>query len=163
MNDPWKNLSGKHNYYIGYLDYFAHQVGYAFEEMCKTPCNIYYVLDSFLAGSVFEAVHELGNPKYLNMSHRQLIECISYDDKLIWWETKPVEEVDWTIAWWVGNILAIFQWRYSIDFRDWLKYFSTKDVFNMYYPLHEASFQNASEKLYEMYRTSKRKNLTRNK
>lgn len=92
------------------------------------------------------------------MSSKQLIECISYDDGFNWMDTAPTEEeTDQNILAWVGSLLVYFQWKYKIDFRDWLKYFSTKDIYDMYYPLHEAAYEIAADKLWENYSYVKNK------
>lgn len=137
-----------------YLDDFSEEVGYAFEFIASKKCDVFRTLDFFLQSSIFYEVYTRANPKYLNMSSRQLIECISYDDGFEWFKTTPIKEdidIDPNIAEWLGNLITYFQWNYRIDFRDWLKYFSTRDIYNMYNPLHEASYQVASDKLAENY------------
>lgn len=156
MLENWESLSGKHAYNELYLDDFTACVRSVFSVISEYDCDVFYVLDFFLGCVVFQEVNSRGNPKYLNMGYKQLIECISFDEGLDWKKTKKKEEVDEDILWWVGELLTRFQWRYSIDFRDWLKYSSVKDVYNMYYPLHEASYQVATEKLYEWYEYNKK-------
>ena len=111
----------------------------------------------FLNSSVFAEIHNRVNPKYLNMSYKQLIECIPYDDGFNWRETKPIKDehegdtYNKYIMEWVGTILTYFQWAYNIDFHDWLKYFSVKDIYYKYYHLHECSYIVTVQKLKEMY------------
>lgn len=144
-----------------YLEDFSKSIGYTFYLIAEksNECDVVRTLDFFLSSSVFQEIYNRANPMYLNKSPKQLIECISYDDGFEWYNTKPTgEEIDKYIMEWVGTLLAHFQWEYKIDFKDWLKYFSVRDIYNMYYPLHEASYQVASSKLMENYRYMKRKN-----
>ena len=139
-----------------YLNDFMESNRSVFKKVSETLCDVILTLDTFLSSSVFYEICYRSNPKYLNMSYKQLLECLSYDDKFDWINTKPTgEEYDSYIMWWVGMILTHFQWKYRVDFRDWLKYFSVKDVYNMYYPLHEASVSVSADKLFEMYQYKK--------
>ena len=153
----------KESYPEMYLRSFTKSVRSVFEEVSENSCDVVEVLNRFLGSSVFREIYSRANPRYLNMGYRQLLECLSYDDKFDWINTKPTgEEYDSYIMWWVGMILTHFQWKYRVDFRDWLKYFSVKDVYNMYYPLHEASVSVSADKLFEMYQYKKEHKQFRN-
>ena len=135
-----------------YLWDFIEAVKGVFVYICKQDCDVYTVLDHFLASSVFTSLTRVGtNPKVLNMSSAQLIEVMQNGDGYDWRSTEKKEDVDWTIADWVAMVLTFFHWRFSIDFRDWLKYLSTRDVFKWYYPLHECGLVVTSDKLYGAY------------
>ncbi len=144
----------KPNYYDGYLDEVMDTLSYAFVLIVQTPCNKWIVMDKLLGGTAYNEIHTRENPKYLNMSPLQILETMEFEDSFAWKKTKQQpgdEDIDETIIEWVGNLLAYFQWKYSIDFRDWLKYESVQSIYNIYYPLHEASYDNAADKLYERY------------
>ena len=146
-----------------YLNDFMESNRSVFKKVSETSCDVILTLDTFLSSSVFYEICFRANPKYLNMSYRQLLECLSFDDGFDWKNTKPTgKEYDSYIMWWVGMILTHFQWKYRIDFRDWLKYFSVEDVYNMYYPLHEASVSVSADKLFEMYQYKKENKQFRN-
>lgn len=140
------------NYYEGYLEDFSENIARAFHIVSTSNCDTIQTLDKFLGSSVFQQIHHRSNPRYLNMSSEQLLECLSFDDKFDWTSTKPTKEIfDPYIMEWVGTILTYFQWAYSVDFTDWLKYFSVQDIYDAYYPLHEASYETSIEKLKEFY------------
>lgn len=155
----WEDLEEPPCYDGGYLCSTIDYVRGAFRIVSRTPCNVIETLDHFICCSCFWGYLH-ANPRYLNMSSRQLLECLSYDDKFEWTETTSItnKEYDEYILWWVATLLVYFQWAYSIDFSDWRKYFSVQYVYDMFYPLHEASFQNACDRLYDLY-TEKKKEM----
>lgn len=144
----------KHSYYDGYLDQVMEAWSYALVLISRQNCNCWGVMDRFLAGTAFNEIYKRENPKYLNMSPLQLLETMEFEDQFKWKKTKQKKDdkdIDEVIIAWVGRLLAYFQWKYSIDFRDWIKYENTRAIYNIYYPLHEASYDNAADKLYERY------------
>ena len=135
-----------------YLKAFMEKIRSMFYLVGDTPCDVFTTLDVFLKSHAMYQIYEWGNWFYLNMSIPQLLECISYDEGFDWKNSTPTAEpVDPSVLWWVGMVLVQFQWEYKVDFRDWCTYFSAKDVYDMYYPLHEASLSNAASKLYAAY------------
>lgn len=93
------------------------------------------------------------------MGYLQLLETIEFEDSFDWKSTRLSDsdkEIDETILLWEGKLLAYFQWKYRIDFQDWLKYESVKSVYDIFYTLHEASYDVASDKLYERYQYFKK-------
>lgn len=140
-------------YPIEYLSDFIKSVAAVFVKIGKSPCNVEKVLNRFLASTIFEEVHTRGNFLYLNKSPRQLLECLTYDEEYDYLkelpDTSSLYEPD--ILYWTAEVLVRFQWYYNIDFREWLKYFSTQDVYDMFYPGHEASYQHMIELLKEKY------------
>ena len=147
-----------------YLSDFTESVQSLFEVVARYSCDVIKTLDTFLGSSVFSEVYSRANPRYLNMGYKQLLDCLVYDDNFDWEKTKSTgKDYDSYIMWWVGMVLTHFQWKYRVDFIDWLKYFSVEDVYNMYYPLHEASISVASDKLYENYLYKKENKMFRKK
>ena len=132
-----------------YLSDFSDEVASAFRYVGNFGCDVFKTLDRLLSGTAFSEVHDRGNPKYLNMSYLQLLERVHAEDNFDWESTKAEQNLrlDKYILEWTAWVLVLFQWMYRVDFRDWLKYFSVKDVYNMYYPLHETSLENAASKL----------------
>lgn len=141
------------DYDILYLHEFTYSVGGAFQIVADTNCDVVTTLEALLAGFVFQQVHFRKSPIVLNSSPMQLLEYVSYDDSFDWKATKSPSDktYDPEIMWWTGTLLAQYQWALGIDFVQWLKYFSVLDVYRLYYPLHEASFQNAVCKLQERF------------
>lgn len=144
-------------YYEGYLEQFISENRALFMRVGRSNCDIFETLDKYLSCRVFKEINKRQNPKYLNMSYLQLLEVLSYDDKFDWEQTIKKEDADVEILWWTGYVLTYFHWMFCVDFEDWLKYFSSKDVYKMYYPLHEASIEVAAQKLNEMYKFKKKK------
>lgn len=146
----------KRAYFVGYLEQFLSENRALYLEVADNDCDAFATLDAYLGCRVFKEINRRENPKYLNMSYFQLLEVLSYDDHFDWEHTTKKENVDREILWWTGYVITYFHWYFCIDFEDWLKYFSVKDVYNMYYPMHEASIQVSAEKLYEIYQRKKK-------
>lgn len=149
-----ENSDVKICYYEGYLDDFTIAMRSVFSVIAESYYDTFTVLDVFLSSIVFKEILERQNPKYLNMGYRQLLECISYDEGFDYKVTKG-EPKDEYILNWCGWVLSRFFWKYSIDFNDWLKYFSTEDVYNMFYPAHEASIDWTADLLMTNYKYAK--------
>ena len=134
-----------------YFEGFRKKLADLFYEVGCTSCNVFKTLDTFLVCKVFHDIGAWQVYGHLDKTIAQLLESVSFDEGFDWRNSEPTDDVDPTILWWVGLVIAQFHWEYCIDFKDWRKYFSVKDVYNMYYPLHEASLSNAASKLYTNY------------
>lgn len=148
-------VKGRTAYPKIYLPDFRENIAYLFKQVGETNCDAVATLTAMLKSRAFTSITEIGNPKYLNKSVRQLLEGLELDDNFKWRKTKRKEKLDPYILWWEGLLLEHFRWRYKIDFKDWLNYESIMSVYEAYYPLHEAGLDTASEKL--MYRYLYRK------
>lgn len=169
MNNKWQKqkqvfkegLIENHSYPQIYLYRFAKRMFGVFTYPYDCGCNVFFTLDNFLNGSAYNDIYERVNPRYLNMSPLQLLETVSYDDKIDWESTKrdKNDRLDKYELGWTGKVLALFQWKYRIQFRDWLHYFSSQDIFNMFYPLHEASTEHAADVLKRNYDYARKHNI----
>ena len=139
-----------------YLDDFTTAMSSVFLVTAQNGYDAFTVLDVFLSSIVFKEILERQNPMYLNMGYRQLFECISYDEGFDYKATKGKGvECDPYILEWCGWVLSKFFWKYSIDFNDWLKYFSVEDVYGYYYPANEASIDWTADLLMSNYKYAK--------
>lgn len=151
----------RHDYPECYRTHVMKTLSNIFVFIARSNCNRWDILNRAIGGTAFSEIHHRGNPKYLNMGYLQLLETIEFEDSFAWKSTQLSEadkEIDETILLWEGKLLAYFQWKYSIDFQDWLKYESVKSIYDIFYPLHEASYDVASDKLYERYQYFKQEN-----
>lgn len=152
-------VRGRTAYPKVYLADFRENIAYLFQQVGQTNCDVVATLTAMLKSRAFTSVTEMGNPKYLNQSVRQLLQGLELDDHFRWRKTKKKEDLDSAILWWEGLLLEHFRWRYKIDFKDWLNYESIMSVYDAYYPLHEAGLDTASEKLMYRYLYKKAKAL----
>ena len=136
-----------------YLKQFEKAVAAVFMHMTEICCNVEDTLNAFLGSTVFKDIHDRANPMYLNKSPRQLFECLTFDEEFDVEATYPdtSKDYDRDILYWTAIVLVRFQWYYNIDFSDWLNYFSFQDVYNKFYPAHEASYQYTVELLKDEY------------
>lgn len=74
----------------------------------------------------------------------------------------PVREYDCSIQYWCGYILAYFQWKTGLSFKEIIKYLSLSDIEKTYSTLHEASEDKAVDAfLHIINRRAKVTNLQR--
>lgn len=121
-------------------------MGYAFDTIANSKCDSFLVMDFILTSNMVYEIYKRQNWGYLCCLSSSILDYAEYNEHFNWKKTKfKGKGDDGYVAWWTGAVLACFQWAYKIDFKEWIKYMSSEDVYNMYYPLHEASFTKAVE------------------
>lgn len=157
-----KDLPGKKAYPEDYLD-FTETVGAVFERVTRSGVDIFKTLDEFLASPVFEDLNIRFSPKFLNMTSIQLLESLSHDFAFYWENTlcELEDEIDPDEMYWAGKMIASYHWQYSADLIEWTKYCTCKDVYDMYYPFHEASTWRNVDNIKELYEYRKQNNILR--
>ena len=155
----------KHSYPRCYLRGFMEVMEDAAIYIYYCDCDIFFTFDNLLNGTSFYEIYSRANPLYLNRFGRQLVDMVSFEDGVDWESTKRDESlpVDIYQMRWMAWVLTLAQWEYRIDFRDWLKYLSVQDVWEMFNPLHETSLQNAAKKLQECYDYAKENKIFKEK
>lgn len=143
-----------------YLDDFAFSVATLFERVATKNVDCIGTINVLLRSRAFADITERANPRYLNMGSWQLLDCVECDEGFDWKHSKRTKKYDPNIMWWVGRLLETFRWSYKIDFRDWLKYETVENIYGLYYPLHEASFETAACKLMNRYLRRKAETMT---
>ena len=87
---------------------------------------------------------DLGNPLFLNKTPKQILKSlnISIDEN-----AEISEKYDEFILEWMADIYTYIQWNYNLSSSSIVAKIYPKELYSMYYPLHEASIENAAEKL----------------
>ena len=134
-----------------YLADFAFSVGTLFQRAAEKRVDCIATINTLLNSRIFHDITDWGSSRGLNMGSWQLLDCVKHEEMFDWDWSKRKKKYDPEIMWWVGRTLETFRWAYKIDFRDWLKYDSVENIYNIYYPLHEASFRTAADKLMDRY------------
>lgn len=85
-----------------------------------------------------------GNPLYLNKTPKQILGemGIRIDSEL-----QISEKYDEFILAWMADIYTYMQWKYAIPSEKIAEKIRPEDLYKKYYPLHEASIENAVDKL----------------
>ena len=89
-----------------------------------------------------------GNPLYLNKTPKQILGemGIRIDSEL-----QISEKYDEFILAWMADIYTYMQWKYAIPSEKIAGKIRPEDLYKKYYPLHEASIENAVDKLKKIY------------
>lgn len=157
----WYETESKNRSYPKvFLPDFSRAVAKFFERCAAMKIDCITTENVLLGSKAFKEVLTRANPIYLNMGSSQLFDCVQCEEGFDWKHSKRMQTYEPDIMWWVGKVLAYFQWAYRIDFSDWLEYESIEEIYNIYYPLHEASYENAAAKLMNRYYTKKLNSCT---
>ena len=91
---------------------------------------------------------DTGNPLYLNKTPKQILSELGVRA-----DTKKniSEQYDEFIFEWMADIYTCMQWKYNIPSAEIVDAITPKKLYEIYYPLHEASLENGIEKLMKIY------------
>lgn len=89
-----------------------------------------------------------GNPLYLNKTPKQILGEMGIRVDLV---SEISDRYDEFILEWMADIYTYMQWKYEIPSRLISDKIKPDDLYTKYYPLHEASLENAVEKLVKIY------------
>lgn len=145
-----------------YVDGAMEKLGEAVDYAC-TCCDVSLVdfMDFFVTSGVADEFGD-GSPRLVaGMSGTELTREVlrkTYDYEPAH-EFPPAQiAYDYSEQYWVGWILAYYQWSRGYSFRTILEYIPAGDILCLYHPLHEASEERAArafdERLFEKTRVN---------
>lgn len=116
----------------------------------NTEYDTFSMIDSYMRYSNIRHKMDLGNWSALNKSGKQLYNDIPfYNCKKKRKECQ--QQYDNTILEWMANIYVLLQWKYNISSFSLNLIIPADELYKTYFPLHETSYKNACEKLYNKY------------
>ena len=89
-----------------------------------------------------------GNPLYLNKTPKQILGSLGIR---IDSEAGINEKYDEFILEWMADVYTYMQWEYNLKSEDIVDKIKPEELYNKYFPLHEASLENGVEKLKKIY------------
>lgn len=166
MFNKWSKEYKDHCYPEIYLYTFAAEVGMAFEIVASNKCDTFLTMDYILTSHIFDSILDCKNPLFLNFISTDILSYMEYNERFDWKKTRfKGKGDDEYVANWTGKVLTYYQWAYRINFQHFIEYMSSEDVYNMFYPLHEAPMTKAIDIVKDNYDcrvrdNKKRKNFT---
>lgn len=131
-----------------YLDSMIKKHRYLFKligRYCED--NAFDIIDQYLCCEYRKRMDE-GNPLYLNKTPKQILGEMGIEVGFV----SDISEVyDEFILAWMADIYTYMQWKYAISSAKIGEKIKAKDLYHKYNPLHEASLENAVEKLKKIY------------
>ncbi|MCF0237319.1 MAG: helix-turn-helix transcriptional regulator [Sphaerochaetaceae bacterium] len=110
---------------------------------CNIPGNDFIKL--FLASSVSKKI-ERGDPAYIGgKSGIEIVLEIVGDTKNEIILGKPYENYGRSVEYWIGWVIAYYQWYSTRSFMDIFNVISFDDLQKIYYPLHEADISKVTD------------------
>ena len=120
-----------------------------FDFMNNKEYDFFSLIDTYMQTSEIRAKMDIGNWSALNKGDKQLLNSIDYTRCKK--NSQNNSNIDYFIMHWMADIYSMFQWMYAISSADINKRIPSKEMYKIYYPLHEASHKIACEKIYETY------------
>lgn len=130
-----------------YLDSMLKKHRYLFKLIGRNCEDVFSVISRYLCCEYRKRMDD-GNPLYLNKTPKQILGemGIRIDSEL-----QISEKYDEFILAWMADIYTYMQWKYSIPSEKIAEKILPEDLYKKYYPLHEASIENAVDKLKQIY------------
>ncbi len=130
-----------------YLDSMLKKHRYLFKLIGRNCDDAFSVISRYLCCEYRKRMDE-GNPLYLNKTPKQILGemGIRIDSEL-----QISEKYDKFILAWMADIYTYMQWKYAIPSEKIAEKIRPEDLYKKYYPLHEASIENAVDKLKKIY------------
>ena len=131
-----------------YLDSMLQKHRFLYKLIGRNCEDAFSVITEYMNGS-YRRNMDNGNPLFLNKTPKQILKSIN----IVIDENAAISEnYDEFILEWMADIYTYMQWKYVLMSRDIVKKIKPKELYSMYYPLHETSVENGVEKLKKRYK-----------
>ena len=130
-----------------YLDSMLKKHRYLFKLIGRNCDDAFSAISRYLCCEYRKRMDE-GNPLYLNKTPKQILGEMNIR---IQSDMKISENYDEFILEWMADIYTYMQWKYVIPSEKIAEKILPEDLYKKYYPLHEASIENAVDKLKKIY------------
>lgn len=130
-----------------YLESVRQKSRYLFRLIARNCSNPLEIISAYMQGE-YRWYMDLGNPLYLNKTPKQILGSlhITMDP-----DAGISEIYDEFILDWMADIYVYLQWKYGLWSGELVKAITPEDLYEKYYPLHEASLENGADKLVRIY------------
>lgn len=131
-----------------YLDSMIKKHRYLFKLIGRyCEHHAFEVINKYLCCEYRKRMDE-GNPLYLNKTPKQILGEMGIKVGLV---SEISEVYDEFILEWMADVYTYMQWKYSIASGKIENKIKSEELYKKYYPLHEASLDNAVDKLKKIY------------
>lgn len=130
-----------------YLDSMLQKTRYLFRIIARNSQQAFDVIKAYMSSEYRENIDK-GNPLYLNKTPKQILSSIGLN---VDFNAEISDRYDEFILDWMADIYTLLQWKFDLCSKDIVKEIPPEVLYKQYYPLHEASLENAIRKLYDIY------------
>ena len=134
-------------YDMCYYDSMIPKNRYLFKLIVRNTDEPFRVIEDYMKSDYRKAM-DFGNPLYLNKTPKQILGSIGIK---IDSEAGINEKYDEFILEWMADVYTYMQWKYDLKSEDIADKIKPEELYNKYFPLHEASLENGAEKLKKIY------------
>ena len=134
-------------YDMCYYDSMIPKNRYLFKLIARNTDEPFHVIKDYMKSDYRKAM-DRGNPLYLNKTPKQILGSIGIR---IQPEAGINEKYDEFILEWMADVYTYMQWKYDLKSEDIVDKIKPEELYNKYFPLHEASLENGAEKLKKIY------------
>lgn len=130
-----------------YLECMIQKHRYLFKLIARSCEDVFAVIEAYM-NNEYRKYMDMGNPLYLNKTPKQILGNMGICADL---DAAISEIYDEFILEWMADIYTYMQWNYSLSSSSIAEKIRPKELYSMYYPLHETSIENGVEKLKKRY------------
>lgn len=130
-----------------YYDSMIQKNRYLFKLIARNTDEPFHVIKDYMKSDYRKAM-DRGNPLYLNKTPKQILGSIGIR---IQSEAGINEKYDEFILEWMADVYTYMQWKYDLKSENIVDKIKPEELYNKYFPLHEASLENGAEKLKKIY------------
>lgn len=130
-----------------YLDSMFQKGRYLFKLIGRNCEDTFGVITQYM-NSNYRRYMDMGNPMYLNKTPKQILGELGI--RITNWE-QISEQYDEFILEWMADIYTYMQWKYEYTSFEIVKTIKPEELYEKYYPLHEASIEAGVDKLRQIY------------
>lgn len=130
-----------------YLDSMLQKHRYLYKLIARNCKEVFSTITIYMKSLCREKMDQ-GNPKFLNKTPKQILGDLNIAVD----ESAGISEAyDEFILEWIADIYTYLQWKYALPSEQIVSRILPEELYKMYYPLHEASLENAVDKLKKRY------------
>lgn len=138
-----------------YLESAQDVLGHAFDWACNTCGENVVLFCEMFAKSRISSLFEIGYPRYVTgCNGAELVNFVREDLGLPEYECPYEFYMDKSPEYWVGWVLAYFQWRYGVTFKEILQRIPVEKIMALYPTGHEQDIRSVADTLKEWMDTS---------
>ena len=126
-----------------YLNSMLQKHRYLYKLIARNCEDAFDIIVQYMNGD-YRRNMDQGNPLFLNKTPKQILKSLNIN---IDENAEISERYDEFILEWMADIHTYMQWNYNLSSSSIVAKIPPKELYSMYYPLHEASIENSAEKL----------------
>lgn len=131
-----------------YFDSMIQKTRYLFKLLGRNAEDPLQSVEEYLTGTDRSCM-DTGNPRYLNKTPKQIMGNMGIPIRT---NFEISEDYDESILEWMADVYTYLQWEYNLPSSQIAEKIKPRQLYEQYFPLHEASISNCAEKLRKIYK-----------